>query len=77
MKKSDKFEWTTEADTAFAELKTLLSTQLVLAVPISKGLYCFTLQPLDKLSVQYSRSSGKKKVKPTRFSAQCTIFLKS
>ena len=36
MKKSDKFEWTTEADVAFAELKTLLSTQPVLAAPISK-----------------------------------------
>ena len=36
MKKSDKFEWTDEADAAFAELKTLLSTQPVLAAPISK-----------------------------------------
>ena len=36
MKKSDKFEWTEEADAAFAELKTLLSTQPVLASPISK-----------------------------------------
>ena len=26
MKKSDKFEWTEEADAVFAELKTLLST---------------------------------------------------
>src|SRR4051812_38577464 len=36
MKKSDKFEWTPEADAAFAELKALLSTQPVLAAPISK-----------------------------------------
>ena len=36
MKKFDKFEWTDEADTAFVELKTLLSTQPVLAAPISK-----------------------------------------
>ena len=36
MKKSDNFEWTEEADAAFAELKTLLSTQPVLAAPISK-----------------------------------------
>ena len=36
MKKSDKFEWTLEANVAFAELKALLSTQLVLAAPISK-----------------------------------------
>ena len=36
MKKSDKFEWTPEADAAFVELKTLLSTQPVLAAPISK-----------------------------------------
>ena len=36
MKKSDTFEWTPEADTAFAELKALLSTQPVLAAPIGK-----------------------------------------
>ena len=32
----DKFEWTPEADAVFAELKALLSTQPVLAAPISK-----------------------------------------
>ena len=36
MKKSDKFEWTPEADAAFAELKALLSTQSVRAALISK-----------------------------------------
>ena len=36
MKKSDKFEWTPEADAAFAELKALLSIQPVLAASISK-----------------------------------------
>src|SRR3954468_7822515 len=36
MKKSDKFEWTPEADSAFVELKALLSTQPVLTAPISK-----------------------------------------
>ena len=36
MKKSDKFEWTPEADATFTEVKTLLSTQLVLTAPISK-----------------------------------------
>ena len=36
MKKSDKFEWTPEADAAFAHLKAVLSTQPVLATPISK-----------------------------------------
>ena len=36
MKKSDKFDWTPEADPAFAELKALLSTQPVLTTPISK-----------------------------------------
>ena len=36
MKKANKFEWTPEADAAFAEIKALLSTQLVLAAPISK-----------------------------------------
>ena len=36
MKKSDKFEWTDEADAVFAELKILVSTQPVLDAPISK-----------------------------------------
>ena len=36
MKKSDKFEWNDEAEAAFKELKALLSTQPVLAAPISK-----------------------------------------
>ena len=36
MKKSDTFEWTPEADAMFAELKAPLSTQSVLAAPISK-----------------------------------------
>ena len=36
MKKSDKFEWTDEADATFAELKALLSTQPMLVAPISK-----------------------------------------
>ena len=36
MKKSEKFEWNSEAKAAFEELKALLSTQLVLAAPVSK-----------------------------------------
>ena len=36
MKKSDKFEWTPEADAAFEGLKAPLSTQPVLAASISK-----------------------------------------
>ena len=36
MKKSDKFEWSDEAEAAFKEPKALLSTQLVLATPVSK-----------------------------------------
>ena len=35
MKKSDKFEWNHEAEAAFEELKALLSTQPVLAAPVS------------------------------------------
>ena len=33
MRKSDTFEWTPEAEAAFVELKTLLSTQPVLVAP--------------------------------------------
>ena len=36
MKKSDKFEWTPEANAAFAELKALLSTQPWLSARINK-----------------------------------------
>ena len=36
MKKSEKFECNSEAEAAFEELKALLSTQSVLAAPISK-----------------------------------------
>jgi hypothetical protein len=37
MKKSDdKFEWTEEADTAFVQLKKVLSTPLVLVTPKEK-----------------------------------------
>ena len=36
MKKSDKFEWDDEAEAMFEEPKALLSTQPVLAAPISK-----------------------------------------
>ena len=36
MKKSNKFEWTPEAEAAFVQLKALLSTQPVLAAPHSK-----------------------------------------
>ena len=36
MKKSDTFDWTPEAEAAFVELKALLSTQPVLAAPVSK-----------------------------------------
>ena len=36
MKKSEKFEWMTEAQATFQELKALLSTQPVLAAPGSR-----------------------------------------
>jgi hypothetical protein len=35
-KSDDKFEWTEEADTAFAQLKKVLSTPLVLVAPKEK-----------------------------------------
>ena len=36
MKKTDKFSWTSQADTAFHDLKRMLSTAPVLATPASK-----------------------------------------
>jgi hypothetical protein len=45
MKKSDdKFEWTEEADTAFAQLKKVLSTPPVLVAPKEKSHYYCTSQ---------------------------------
>jgi hypothetical protein len=44
MKKSDdKFEWTEEADVAFAHLKKVLSTPPVLVAPKEKSRYYYTL----------------------------------
>ena len=36
MKKSDKFTWTQQADSAFHELKKMLATAPILASPLSK-----------------------------------------
>ena len=76
MKKSDKFEWTPEADAAFVELKALLSTQPVLAAPISKEPLLLYIAAIGQVSVWYLRLSGKKKGKPSKFSAQYIMFLK-
>jgi hypothetical protein len=49
MKKSDnKFEWIEEADTAFAQLKKVLSTPLVLVAPKKKSHYYYILRPRIK-----------------------------
>ena len=76
MKKSDKFEWTPEADATFVELKALLSTQPVLVVPISKErllLYIAATGPVVSTVLTVEREE---EAKPTKFSAQCIIFLK-
>ena len=62
MKKSDKFEWTPPS-------RCLLPQS-------AKSLCRFTLQPQGKLSAQYLRSSGKKKERPSEFSAQSIMCLK-
>ena len=51
MKKSDKFEWTPEADATFESLKPYFPPSRCLLPQSAKSLYCFTLQPLDKSSV--------------------------
>ena len=77
MKKSDKFEWTPEADAAFAELKTLLSTQPVLAAPISKEPLLLYIAATGQVVSTVLRLSGKKKGNPSKFSAKYITFLKS
>ena len=71
MKKSDKFEWTPEADSAFAELKALLSTQPVLAAPISKEpllLYIAAIGQVISTVLTVEREEGKS------YKFQCPIY---
>jgi hypothetical protein len=60
MKKSDdKFEWTKEADVAFAQLKKVLSTPLVLVAPKEKRTTT-TIHYGNTSSGEYSTDSRKK-----------------
>jgi hypothetical protein len=60
MKKSDdKFEWTEEADVAFAQLKKVLSTPLVLVAPKEKRTTTI-IHCSNTSSGKYSISSRKK-----------------
>ena len=76
MKKLDKFEWTPEADAAFAELKALLSTQPVLAAPISKEPLLLYIAATGKVVSIVLTVKREKKEKPLKFSAQYIMFLK-
>ena len=77
MKKSDTFEWTPEAEEAFVELKALLSTQLVLATPISKEPLLLYIVATGQLVSIVLTVEQEEKGKATEFNAPCTIFLKS
>ena len=77
MKKADKFEWTREADAAFAELKSLLSTQPVLVAPISKEPLLLYIAATGQVVSTVLTVERKKKGKPSKFSAQCITFPKS
>jgi hypothetical protein len=60
MKKSDdKFEWTEEADVAFAQLKKVLSTPPVLVAPKEKRT-ATTIHCSNTSSGKYSTGSRKK-----------------
>ena len=77
MKKSEAFEWTLEAEAAFVELKTLLSTQPVLAAPVSKEPLLLYIAATGQvvstvLTVEREEEGKTYKVEP-----QCIIFLKS
>jgi hypothetical protein len=60
MKKlDDKFEWTDEADVAFAQLKKVLSTPPVLVAPKKKRV-ATTIHCSNTASGEYSIGSRKK-----------------
>ena len=77
MKKSNKFEWNDEDETPFEELKALLSTQPVLAAPVSKE--PIALRRNHKTSCQHSAHgrAGRGRKKPSKFSAQSITFNRS
>ena len=64
MKKSDKFEWTPEADAAFAELKPCFPPSRCLLRQSAKNLYCFILQP-DRKSTRLNSSHTQKTRMPS------------
>ena len=71
MKKSDKFEWTPEADAAFVELKALFSTQPVLASPISKErllLYIAATRKVVSIVLTVEREEEK------IYNVQCPVY---
>ena len=76
MKKSDKFEWTPKADAAFVELKALLSTQPVLAAPISKEPLLLYIAATGQVVSTELTVEREEEGKPIKFSAQYIIFLK-
>ena len=76
MKKSDKFEWTEEADAAFAELKALLSTQSVLAALHSKEPLLLYIASIDQVVSTVLTVKGKRKARLTRFNDQYIISLR-
>ena len=76
MKKSDKSSGLLKLMQHLQSSKPCFPPSQCLLPQSAKSLYCFTLQPLDKSSVQYLRSSGKKKGKHSKFNAQCIISLK-
>ena len=77
MKKSDKFEWTPKADAAFAELKTLLSTQRVLAAPISKEPLLLYIAATGQVVSTVLTVERGEEGKSFKFSAQYITFPKS
>ena len=49
MKKTDKFAWTSQADVAFNELKTMLATAPILASPLPKESMLLYLAPTNRV----------------------------
>ena len=72
LKKQDKFQWTSEVQQAFEELKEFLTNPHVLVPPMPEELLLLYIQQLLMWSARPLSLSDRRKATPRRFYAQST-----